>query len=286
MNANMNTGMMNLQSAVSSPTIISQLLVSLAVVVIVYLILGMMEAIYTYINRMAMYRTTLLPYSYATEDKTYTVIQNPNDANAQPIYLSNNERTGPEFTYSFFMTVHQNTFRQEEGLLHIFHKGNPSQWPLLGPGVYMCANTNTMRIYMNTYKTWNTYVDVENIPVGKWVHVALICKAGHLEVFVNGNLAKRLGFDGFAPYQNYGNIICFSQRRIEIPKTVPSLEGGTFSVFGSMKGLFSSLTYFSYALSYTEVNAIMNKGPSKTFASSVNGMTPPYLTDSWWTNNA
>jgi len=282
----MNMNQSAVTNAVASPSAVSQILISLAIVVIIYIVFGMMESIYNYMNRMAQYRTEIMPMSYATEDKTYTVVQNPNEPSALPTNLSNNERTGPEFTYSFFMIAHASTFRQEEGLLHIFHKGNPNQWPLLGPGVYMCANTNTLRVYMNTYKTWNNCVDVENIPVGKWVHVAIVCKAGHLEVFVNGNLSKRMGFDGFAPYQNYGNIICFSQRRIEIPKTVPSLNGGTFSVFGAMKGVVSRIIYFSYALSYTEINAMMAQGPSKTFASSANGMLAPYLADSWWTENA
>jgi hypothetical protein len=264
-------------------SIISQIIFTLIVIVLLYLVLAAIETIYTYINRMALNRVELLPITYSTEDKVYTIIQNPNDPNAKPITLSSNERTGPEFTYSFFVMVHPSAFRQEKGLLHIFHKGNPNQWPLLGPGVYMRSDTNTLRVYMNTFKTWNVYCEVENFPVGKWVHVAVICKASHGEVFINGNLSKRIGFDGYAPYQNYGDVCCFSQRRITIPKTIPSVGEEGFDVFGVMKGMVSRLTYFNYALSYSEINAMMNQGPSKQLAGSQSGMPPQYLEDSWWT---
>lgn len=263
--------------------IISQILISLVLVVLLYLAYASVEVMYNYINRLALNRTELLPITYSTEDKTYTMIQNPNDQNAQPVALSDNERTGTEFTYSVFIMVHPSAFRQEKGLLHIFHKGNPSQWPLQGPGVYMHSETNTLKVYMNSFKTWNMSVDIENFPVGKWVHVAIVCKASHLEVFVNGNLSKRLGFDGYLPYQNYGDICCFSQRRITIPKTVPSLDEDGFEVFGAMKGMVSRLIYFNYALSYSEISTMMNQGPSSKFAGSQSGMPAPYLQDTWWT---
>jgi hypothetical protein len=200
------------------------------------------------------------------------------------VNLSDNERTGVEFSYSFYLYVHPSTFRQEFGLLHIFHKGYSQQFPLLAPGVYMRSDTNTLRVYMNTYKTWNNFVEIENIPLSKRVHVAIICKENSLEVFINGNLSKKLSFDGFAPYQNYQDICCFSQRRITLKQSlVPSVDEGGFDVFGCMKGLLSRLTYFSYALCYAEIQQLMNEGPSnKMDSSSVTTTIPPYLSDTWW----
>jgi hypothetical protein len=52
-----------------------------------------------------------------------------------------------------------------------------------------------------------------------------------------------------------------------------------------MKGMLSRLLYFNYALSFTEINALMNQGPSKQIASAQGGMPAPYLEDTWWTNN-
>lgn len=266
------------------PGIIPQILYGLALVVALYLVLLFIEVIYRYINRLSMNRTVLLPNTYNIEDRSITIAQNPNIKGSKTVNLSSNERSGVEFSYSFYIYVHPSTFRQELGLLHIFHKGYSQQFPLLAPGVYMRSDTNTLRVYMNTYKTWNNYVEVENIPVGKWVHVVVVCKELSLEIYINGNLAKKLPFDGFAPYQNYEDICCFSQRRITMKNSiVPSTDQTGFDVFGCMKGMISRLNYFSYALCYAEIQQLMNEGPSSKMDSSLNTTNiPPYLNDTWW----
>jgi len=273
---------LNDDTAKSSPWYM-EVLISLAAVVILYIAFGSLNAIYTYMNRLSLNRTTLLPLTYTTDTKTYQIEQNPNLPNSKTLAPSSNERTGVEFSYSFFLNVDPSTFRQEQGLLHIFHKGMPGQFPLLGPGVFMNSHTNTLRIYMNTFKTWNTYTEVDNFPINKWVHVALVSHSTHLEIYINGNLKKRLDYDGFLPYTNYQNLCCFSQRRISLPSTIPSLNGEALNVYGVMKGLLSRLVYFNYALSYTEINSLFNEGPSKTLASATQDPMGPYLQDSWWT---
>jgi hypothetical protein len=136
---------------------------------------------------------------------------------------------------------------------------------------------------MNTFKTWNNFVEVENIPIGKWVHIAIVVNDNSLEVYVNGNLAKKLPFDGFAPYQNYEDICCFSQRRITMKHSiVPSTDENGLDVFGCMKGQLSRLNYFSYALCYAEIQQLMNEGPSSKLESAMNTNVPPYLDDTWW----
>uniref|UniRef100_A0A6C0DUZ5 LamG-like jellyroll fold domain-containing protein n=1 Tax=viral metagenome TaxID=1070528 RepID=A0A6C0DUZ5_9ZZZZ len=268
----------------AQPGIIPQVLFALALVVVLYLVLLFVEIIYKYINRLSMNRTQLLPYTYNTEDKAINIPQDPNVKGSKPVNLSDNERSGVEFSYTFYLNVSPAAFRQEYGLNHIFHKGFSSQFPLLAPGVYMRSDTNTLRIYMNTYKTWNNYVEVENIPVSKWVHVAIVCSENSLEVYINGNLAKKLPFDGFAPYQNFEDICCFSQRRITMKHSiVPSTDENGFDVFGCMKGQLSRLNYFSYALCYAEINQLMNEGPSSKMDSAMtNTNIPPYLDDTWW----
>ena len=261
---------------------IQQILFGLALVVVLYVSILFVEIMYNYMNRLSMNRTVLLGNTYNIEDKTVTIPQNPN-MNSKIINVSNNERTGIEFSYSFYLFVHQSTFRQEYGLLHIFHKGYAQQFPLLAPGVYMRSDTNTLRVYMNTYKTWNNYVEVENIPIGKWVHTVIVCKENSLEVYINGNLSRKLSFDGFAPYQNYEDIICFSSRVIKLhQKNVQSADPEGFDVFGTMKGNLSRLEYFSYALCYAEIQQLMNKGPSNKSETAQNTDIPPYLDDTWW----
>jgi hypothetical protein len=171
--------------------------------------------------------------------------------------------------------------------MHIFHKGYPSQFPLLAPGVYLHSNTNTLRVYMNTYKTWNNHIDVENIPVNKWVHVVIACKDSALEIYINGNLSKKMSFEGYTAYQNFQDICCFSQRRVGAKLThvkTPSIDETGFNVFGAVKGMLSRLTYFNYALCYAEIQQLMNEGPSSKMDADSAKNVPPYLADTWWSN--
>ena len=264
--------------------IISEIMFGLVFIVGVYLALLFIEVMFKYINRLSLNKTVLLPNTYNIDDKSIIIPQNPNIKGNKYVSLSSNERSGIEFSYTFYLNVHPSAFRQEKGLCHIFHKGYSSQFPLLAPGIYMRSDTNTMRVYMNSYKTWNNYVEIENFPIGKWVHVAVVVTDNSLEVFINGNLSKKLSFDGFAPYQNYQDVQCFSQRRITLRQsTIPSIDTDGFDVFGAMKGQLSRLNYFSYALSYAEIQNIMNDGPSsKMDSASMTGNIPPYLDDTWW----
>ena len=271
-------------NSAETPGIMSQLIFSLTLLVILYMVLLFIEVVYKYINRLSINRKVLLPNTYNIDDKSIIIPQNPNVRGNTHISPSNNERSGIEFSYTFYLNVNPSAFRQEYGLSHIFHKGYSPQFPLLAPGVYMRSDTNTLRVYMNSYKTWNNFIEVENIPIGKWVHIALVVNENSLEIYINGNLAKKLPFEGFAPYQNYQDIQCFSQRRITMRKTmIPSVDENGFDVFGAMKGQLSRLNYFSYSLCYAEIQHLMNEGPSsKLDSASATGNVPPYLNDTWW----
>ena len=282
-----NTGAASNASASSgSSGVMEQALYAIAVVFVVYIVLYMTEMLYLYFNRLHMNRTELLPYTYNVDDKSITIPQNPNVRDAKPTSLSSNERSGVEFSYSFYLYVHPSAFRQELGLLHLFHKGYAQPYPLMGPGVFMRSDTNTLRIYMNTFKGWNNYAEVPNIPVAKWVHIVITCQNHALYIYVNGNLSRKMSFDGFAPYQNYQDIVCFSQRRLTLNKTmVASADDTGFDMFGAMKGMLSRLTYFNYALTYAEIQMLMNEGPSTQMDSSLMNDVPPYLADTWWSQS-
>ena len=245
-----------------------------------------MEILYKYMTRLSANRVEILANTCAINSRTITISQNPILSKKQQIQVSDNERSGTEFTYSFYLNVDPSAFRQEYGLLHIFHKGYASQFPLLAPGVYMRSDKNTLRVYMNTFKTWNNYIEVDNFPLSKWVHVAIICKDNALEIFINGNLSKKMSFDGYAAYQNFQDVICFSQRRISLGQSkIPSVDKHGFNVFGSMKGMLSRLTYFNYALCMAEIQSEMNRGPSSIMDSSNLNEVPPYLSDTWWSRS-
>lgn len=279
-------GNVNQSGVPQNSGLITQFIFSGVVVILIYLTFVFTEIMYNYLNRMSMNRTPLLEDTNVMDDKSVVLAQNPNVPRSTPVHLSSNERTGIEFSYSFFVNVNPSTFRQEYGLLHLFHKGYSTQFPLLAPGVYLRSDTNTLRVYMNTYKTWNNFIEVDNFPVSKWVHVVIVCKDHSLEIYINGNLSKKMSFDGYAPYQNYQDIICFSQRRITVKKSmVPSADENGLDVFGSAKGMMSRLNYFSYALCYAEIQQLMAEGPSKKMNAAAVANPPPYLADTWWASS-
>lgn len=260
-----------------------QLILATVLVIAVYITLIFVEIAYKYIKRMSMDRTDLLPNTYMMDNKSIVIPQNPNLKESKVANLSQNERTGIEFTYSFYLNIQSSTFRQEYGLLHLFHKGYANQFPLLAPGVYLRSDKNTLRVYMNTYKTWNNFMEVDNLPVGKWVHIAILCKENAMEIYVNGNLSRKMSFDGYAPYQNDQDIQCFNQRRITLRKSsTPSVDDTGFEVFGAAKGMLSRLTYFSYAIGYAQIQKLLDEGPSTKLDSETLNDIPPYLADNWW----
>ena len=263
---------------------IQQFVFPVIIVLVLYCMFMFLEIMYKYINRLSVNRVELLPNT-STSDNTKTISQNPLLTDKTLIQLSDNERTGIEFTYSFYLFVNPSSFTQDDGLLHIFHKGYASQFPLLGPGVYMRSNKNTLRVYMNTFKTWNNFVEIDNFPLNKWVHVAIVCTNDALEIFINANLAKKLSFDGFVPYQNYQDLICFSSRRIIKRLSMDMNAPPDFNVFRAMTGMLSRLTYFNYALCYAEIQKEMDQGPSSKMDSALLADAPPYLADTWWTDS-
>jgi hypothetical protein len=53
---------------------------------------------------------------------------------------------------------------------------------------------------------------------------------------------------------------------------------------GSATGMLSRVYYFGYALTYTEIQYLMNMAPSKTIQGGQNMAISPYLADTWWAN--
>jgi hypothetical protein len=227
----------------------------------------------------------LMPYTVSSQDKQYVFHQNYlTYPDAKVLPLSDNERTGIEFTYSFFLYINPNTFTGTDALYHVLHKGYASAWPLLGPGVFLKGNTNTMRVAMNTYTNPYTYLDIDNIPVQKWFHTALVCRKNSLEVYINGNLRNRLDFKGTLPYQNFQDLHVFSPLKRVIRETQTFSLTAPIAYEGVFSGSLSNLIYLAYAASYTEIQSLMNLGVSNKTVSSAQDK-PPYLVDTYWTTS-
>ena len=285
-----NTGGLPGSGFLTGTGLVNQLVYALVLVLILHVTFFAAEKIYKTFVHYDNSTTELLPLTYNSTDRSYVISQDPNEQNSNPITLSDNERTGVEFSYSFFIYVNPTTFNTTYDLLHVFHKGFGKQFPLLGPGVYMKGHENTMRVYMNSTNNWNTFIDVDNFPVQKWVHVAIVARAGAMEIYVNGDLNKRTTFSGGVPYQNFQDFYAFSQRFLEIPADAGSLatnagQSSNLRVGGAFQGLLSRLRYFNYAISYTEIASLVNEGPNKKMATGNGQDQPPYLVDTWWTTS-
>jgi hypothetical protein len=258
--------------------ILPQIILAVVIVFVLHMGLIALDTFIKVYRRMGGSRTELMPNTYLAESTTIQVRQNPNLKDANPIYMSDNELTGTEFSYSFYLNVNKNTFSGDDQLAHVFHKGNSTLFPLLGPGVFINRKSNVMRIYMNSYKTWNNYCEVDNIPVGKWFHTSLVFKNNHLEIYINGNMIKKLSFEDSVPYQNYGDYYFFSMNKFI--NNSACIED--FKVTGPFSGLLSRCRYFNYALSYSEIQSAMNEGPSDVIETQNMGGVPPYMIDNWW----
>ncbi len=196
-NTNQGSGALEL---VSGKGFFQQVLLVLVILSLLFFVFISLEYLIMSYQRIGGKHVQLLPLTVTAEDKMLTFQQNKNQfANAKQIPLSDNERTGIEFTYSFFLFIHPSTFTGEDTLHHVMHKGYINPWPLMGPGVFVKGNSNTLRVVMNTYRNAFTFMDVENVPVRKWFHCILLCRKNSLEVYINGNLRKKLPFEVSLP---------------------------------------------------------------------------------------
>jgi hypothetical protein len=192
--------------------------------------------------------------------KRMVITQNPGTSNSV-IGRSDNERAGLEFTYSFWMYIDDWSYRNGEWK-HVMHKGNDNGYPLRAPGIWLHPKSNSLRVYMNTFKSVNEFVDIDNIPINKWFHVVVAARQRNLDIIINGNLAKRKELEGI-PKQNDGDLYINS--------------------FRGFSGYMSNIKYFDYYISFMELEKILNSGPS-SMPCVDSKETPPYLSSKWWIN--
>jgi hypothetical protein len=187
------------------------------------------------------------------------VTQDPKNENSITLYRSDNQEGGAVFSYSFWFVIENMDYKYGEWK-HMFHKGNKNGNPNRAPGVWLHPDTNTLRIYMNTFNKLYEYVDIDNIPVKRWVHCVIVLNGKYVDVYINGYLRKRTELDSMAK-QNFGDL--------------------WLSLYGGFDGYLSRMRYFRKALDYHEIESITKEGPSN-LACVDSGQLPPYLNDDWW----
>ena len=108
-------------------------------------------------------------------------------------------------------------------------------------------------------------LEVQDIPIKKWVNVVIRMKNTVLEVYVNGVVSGRLQFREL-PIQNYYDV--------NVGKN------------GGITGKLSNLRYYKEALTIFDINNIVAAGPDiRTFRFDVKKMNDyNYLSNMWYTN--
>jgi len=217
-----------------------------------------------------------------------TISQDPKNNDSILVKRSNNKSKGLEFSWSIWLFI-SGTPKDGGIYEHIFSKGDLNKNSLgifntNGPGMYLVKDTTTptkanVRIIMDTAAsitpddssfTPNTYVDVKNVPLNKWVNITFRVENKIMDVYVNGTISNRLVFDN-VPLQTYNDIqLCQN---------------------GGFKGQLSNLRYFSYSLNIFEINTLVLGGPDLKpgqLASNINNIsdsTFSYISNMWYTPN-
>lgn len=286
---------MDLSSTDTVPQILIAIVIALAVFV-TYLVL---ETLYRAYLSYGGARVAVYPVTGSGKKKVFK--QDPSNPNNTLLPLSENQLTGIEFSYSTFLYISEDSVDSPstEGWRTIFYKGyEKGPFPLCGPGVFVGypktdSSSPALRIVMNTYDTWFNKMDIPQIPINKWFHLVLCVRKNSCEAYINGNLANKISFAGTLPYQNYQPLVLFSDYKNSTESTNwKSIDGGSikkalpvgenFIINGKFNGYISNLYYFSYALTYSEIQGMLGLGPSSQFDDESMDK-PPYLIDSWWT---
>jgi len=217
-----------------------------------------------------------------------TITQDPAKPSSILIPRSNNAFTGIEFTWSVWISSGVGTTNTIPNYLNVFTKGdfskssNNGEIPSVNnaPGVYFgpCSNTttkdNSIWILMDTVLdpaavnvssgTGGTeYIEITNIPINKYFHLAIRCENKFIDVYINGTIVSHTNLIN-VPKQNYYDVTIGDSR------------------FNN--SYISNLRYFSTALSVVDINTIVKDGPNTANVgqSTMPNYMPNYLSSLWY----
>jgi hypothetical protein len=202
--------------------------------------------------------TALLLNGSKNAKNALVVSQDPTSVNYIAINKSDGQ-DGIQFSYGFWLLIKGYDYKNGEWK-HVFHKGNSSSYPNRAPGVWLHPTKNLVRVYMNTLDNILEYADVDNLPVKKWIYMNVVLNNKNLDLYVNGYLKIRKELSSL-PKQNSDDF--------------------WVNMYGGFEGYVSNIRYYSFAIDFNEINAMIKAGPSINNCIDT-GEIPPYLDDDWW----
>lgn len=198
------------------------------------------------------------------------ISQDPSESSSIPIIRSVNDEVGIAFTWSVWLYIKQHDKVTTSVNHHVFNKGSTTpdattgiMTPNNGPGLYLNSDYSKLIVVMSTFDDPSLTVDVDNIPINKWVNVIIRVENTVLDVFMNGALAKRMPLNS-VPFQNYGDV--------------------NVAINNGFNGNVSSLRYYNTALGTRAIQNIVSDGPNLTVLGSSGGApgTMDYLSMRWF----
>lgn len=218
-----------------------------------------------------------------------TISQKSNNQDALIVYRSNDRTNGIEFTWTTWILI-DNVGNNSDKVQHIFHKGvndgfnrtntlianvgnyKGFAYPNNGPGLYLDGSINKLYFIMDVISPTgasggtvqsSVKIDIDDIPMKKWVHLAFRLQNKVLDVYTNGTIVKRISFD-YIPKQNYDDVYLGQN--------------------GGFAGSISNLRYFDYALSAFELSNIVYWGPTLTASNLMtnSGKNYDFLGATWY----
>jgi hypothetical protein len=230
-----------------------------------------------------------------------TISTNPLAKNSIQILRSDNANSGLEFTWSVWLNIQDNKNGTTPKYNNVFVKGDGNfdtdgfSKVNNGPGMYITNKgfTTTTTVngvstvipaeesqYASLFIVMDTVVnpgskiastgqireifDISNIPMQKWVHVAVRVQNKIMDLYVNGTVTSRKLFLHI-PKQNYNDItVCGN---------------------GGFNGKLSNLRYFAHALNVLEISSILAQGPNTKPLTDVTApKSMQYLSMNWYSN--
>lgn len=215
------------------------------------------------------------------------ITQNPALASSLPILWSNNQNTGLEYTWSVWLQYQtgpsptsSNVYTYQPVFIkgdcanpkisnapnNLITGGQPTYSLNNGPGLYFYRDLSNAHLYLliDTVKgTTPTQIDIKNVPIDKYFHLAIRCQNIYIDIYINGSVVMRTQLPNI-PKQNFYNVfVC---------------PGGGFN------GYLSTLQYYSRALSVIDINAIASGKPDTSMLNNTVVQSSNFLSTSWYNN--
>ena len=184
------------------------------------------------------------------------ITQDPSKDTSVQISKSNDRSRGVEFTWSVWLFLSESP--SDASIKNIFVKGDEkfdgSYNITNGPGLYVVSKHDSgnnsrkyeIHVVMDALNNQPSIITIDEIPIQKWIHVAIRLQNTVLDTYINGTLAKRKNME-FAPKQNFNDIVIGAN--------------------GGFPGKLSNLRYYAHALNVFEINNIVMFGPNITSSS-------------------